>query len=238
MVALNSIKSFSKKAAIVVGTAIVGLYAASAYVLHQYPTFRVEGVSMMPSIQPASQQRTTLIEDAPSRYDTVIVDVTKIDDTYVDHPNGSYIKRVIGMPGDTLAFKKSDGSLLAINNKKITFERNVNFRSFTLTSKRESTKGAAFRSEAFSFSLGGVNFPVYIADQKAFASSNSKTQEYLSEFFRFPWLENHGQKENIYEVTIPKGNYFVLSDNMVAGTDSRHFGPVPKDAITHKVDQH
>ncbi len=37
------------------------------------------------------------------------------------------------------------------------------------------------------------------------------------------------------EWTLPDDRYFVLSDNRAHGTDSRHFGPVPRAAILGKV---
>ena len=37
------------------------------------------------------------------------------------------------------------------------------------------------------------------------------------------------------EWTLTGDRYFVLSDNRARGTDSRHFGPVPRDAILGRV---
>lgn len=236
MVALKSMKSLSKKVAGGLAIATLGFLSFSKYIHYQYPTFEIEGVSMMPTVSPKSKQYTTRLTDEPSRYDIVIVNPSLLDSTHVKHPDGVYIKRLVGLPGDVLSFRKTDGSLVSINNKKIVLERNNNFRPFSMTSKMEETKGATFKSSAFTFSLDDTQFPVYVAERKAFASSDKKTQNYLNKFFNFPWLENNSKDSSTYSIVVPKGNYFVLSDNMVAGTDSRHFGPVPKDSVTYKVD--
>ena len=159
-----------------------------------------------------------------------------MDSSFVTHPDGVYIKRIAGIPGDKLIFRSNDGALISINGSEVGFEKSPGLRSYSMTSKDENTKGATFRADPYSFYIAGHSHNVYLANQTAFASSDNKQKSYLNVFFNFPWLKNNAEAvDDNYMVTVPEGFYFALSDNMVAGTDSRHFGLVSAESVTHKV---
>lgn len=236
MIARNCILKYTKFAMLALAALGVSSFCVSKYVHYKYPSFNVEGVSMMPAILPKSIQKTERLSSPPNRYDVVIVDSTLVDSTFVTHPDGVYIKRIAGIPGDKLLFRKNDGALISINGSEVKFKKSQSHRSYSMTSKDESTKGATFRAYPYSFYVSGHSHNVYLANQTAFASSDNKKKNYLNVFFNFPWLKNNAEViDDNYMVTIPDGFYFALSDNMVAGTDSRHFGLVSAESVTHKV---
>lgn len=213
------------------------LLSQAAFFRYEYASFEVEGISMMPSISPKSIQNTKRIHDGDELKNgqVVIVQTENLNNDNVEHPDGVYIKRLVGLPGDTLTFNLKNGSLSKFNGQTIKHQRNKSFGSFSMTSKKEDSKGASFSNFAFDASYDSQNYPVYLTDEKAFASSDSKLNKYIELFFHFPWLEKKENLNDVITFTLGEDEYFVLSDNRVAGTDSRHFGTISRSDISYVV---
>ena len=212
-------------------------YLSFTSINHYYPVFEINGVSMMPSITPKSLKSTELLSESKQivRNGVYIISTSEIENINVKHPGSVYIKRVVGLPGDTLSFNKRMGTLISINNTPVLKSRDKSFKSFSMTSKDEKTLGATFESDAYSVKVMGDTFSSYFPDEKAFDSLDPKLKSYIDVFFNFPWLSEKKQNGDITTFTLPEGQYFALSDNAVSGTDSRHFGPVNRKSITHTV---
>lgn len=76
-----------------------------------FTNYVVEGQSMMPTLQDGNRLIVNKIDydfTTPHRFDIVIFHATPTDD---------YVKRVIGLPGDTLEYKDD---VLYINGKKVS----------------------------------------------------------------------------------------------------------------------
>jgi signal peptidase I len=151
--------------------------------------FRIPTASMYPTVSPGD--RLIAIKNAyrnsdPQRGDLVLF-------TNPNNRRQFWIKRVIGLGGDTVAVK--DGHLI-VNGVKLSLE---------------------------SIGPGAI----------------SGTSGQISE------EDNHGAKYRIYisqgpsapdfpEVTVPKNECFVMSDNRNEGRDSRYLGPIPITGILGK----
>lgn len=83
-------------------------YGTKCYINNRYDYYVVEGESMLPNIQNNQEVKVDKYKKI-SRYDVVVLDVG----------NHEIIKRVIGLPGDTLKFTKDDK--LYINEEEVTY---------------------------------------------------------------------------------------------------------------------
>jgi hypothetical protein len=103
-----------------------------------------------------------------------------------------------------------------------------------MRSKLPESIGATIANHAYHFTMGDASYPIYRADISAFAS-DFKLKSYADIVFNFPWLSQQKHNGITVSVTVPEDHYFSLSDNRPAGTDSRHFGFVPKRALQQKT---
>lgn len=225
-----------KKIATWIGAGIVAALLLSNAYHTLFPSFKIYGISMLPNIQPGekySAEKWTAIH----RHDIMFIDQTKLSSDRVEHQNGVYIKRIVGLPGDTLSFDVKSGMLTSINGKKLDAKKSTNYQPFWMNSKMPESQGEKFLNIGFTVSDGGVQYGVFGPDNSAFAG-DERLKKYTDVVFHFPWLEEQVKPgESIATVTIPAGNYFALSDNRTAGTDSRHFGLVPESALLYKLAQ-
>lgn len=87
---------------------VIGYFGTKWYVGNRYDYYIVEGESMLPNIQDGTELKVDKNKKI-SRYDVVIIEVG----------NSTLVKRIIGVPGDTLKFTKDDK--LYINDEEVTY---------------------------------------------------------------------------------------------------------------------
>lgn len=84
---------------------------------------RVDGSSMEPTLYDSERLVMVRLGYEPEAGDIVVVDVS--DKEGISKQEGEkrrYIKRVIGMPGDTLRFEEADGRIVVLRNGEILEE--------------------------------------------------------------------------------------------------------------------
>jgi signal peptidase I len=237
MIAQNIIQNTVKKStkALLWGVLGVTLALSALKVTHYlFPTYKVNGISMMPSIAHGEVYGTVTFWGSVKRHDVFMINPDYIEEPGIKHPGGPYMKRIVGLPGDTLTFSKKDGSLLHINGLEINLSRAPEYTGYKMRSKLPKSKGATITNHAYQLTMGDVSYPIYRADNSEFAS-DFKLKSYTDVVFNFPWLSKQKHSGETVSVTVPKDHYFSLSDNRPAGTDSRHFGFVPKRALQQKT---
>ncbi|MFZ9670768.1 MAG: signal peptidase I [Burkholderiaceae bacterium] len=123
-----------------------------------------------------------------------------------------YIKRVIGLPGDTVSFINKQ---ITVNGQPIEKKPVGGFLN----------PGATVPSLAFQESLGG----------KTYTSLNDPGAGDFLLAEAFPYRENCERVFGGMRCTVPAGHYFVMGDNRDNSADSRIWGFVPERNLVGKA---
>lgn len=137
---------------------------------------------------------------------------------YPENPSINFIKRVIGLPGDTVEYRHKQ---LTINGKAVPtsdagqleyvedgqrLERNNQFRE---------TQGPHTYN-----TLQAIGNPPYVM---------------LSEVRDFPFRENCRYDDDGFSCKVPDGYFFMMGDNRDHSADSRYWGFVPDKYVVGKA---
>jgi signal peptidase I len=132
---------------------------------------------------------------------------------YPEDPSLDYIKRVVGIPGDKVAYQNKQ---LTINGKPVEMRRIDDY----LHPER------LYYSRQFIEKMDGIEYRV-LNDQDAPA--------FIPDASRFPYRENCLYNNSGVICTVPEGQYFMMGDNRDNSRDSRFWGFVPDENIVGKA---
>ena len=132
---------------------------------------------------------------------------------YPEDPSLDYIKRVIGLPGDTVAYQNKR---LTVNGQVVETNKAADY----LHPER------LYYSEQYVAKLGNVEHH-YLNDGDAPAFIPDATQ--------FPYRENCTYNATGVICKVPSGHYFMMGDNRDNSRDSRFWGFVPDENIVGKA---
>jgi signal peptidase I len=136
---------------------------------------------------------------------------------YPENPSVDYIKRVVGLPGDTVEYRNKR---LWINGVEQAQQADGDYNyvetglSFVHTEKRIET-------------LGDVKHTVLVNPEIPTLR--------LSSVAEFRWRENCSYDDEMVRCKVPDGHYFMLGDNRDNSRDSRYWGFVPDYQIVGKA---
>jgi signal peptidase I len=179
-----------------------------------FESFSIPSSSMMPTLLVGEQIvvnkyqygftdplfRHELLEmHAPERGDVVVF-------RSPEHPDTDYVKRVIGVPGDTLSYVNK---ALYINHCSVG-EACVDISFSMRENGNEYTDSDGTKMQGYTVMLGNNTFNI--------ALSNNKPM-----------------RDEISELYIPEDHYFVMGDNRDNSRDSRDFGLVRSEALVGKA---
>jgi signal peptidase I len=135
---------------------------------------------------------------------------------YPVDPSTDYIKRVVGLPGDTVRY---DAKRLTINGAPVA----VDPVSAELARGLEEFP----TSERFLETLGSHHHVIQIRKEQPTL--------FTSRVGRFPFRENCQYENDGFTCVVPPGHYFMMGDNRDSSSDSRYWGFVPEENIVGKA---
>ena len=161
----------------------------------------VDGHSMDPTL--ADKERLVIVRKSTiNRFDIV---VAKEETAYGSTKD--IVKRVIGMPGDTIKF---DHDQLTINNKVYPATYLKDYQKQLADGQLENTYGKYPLTNALSEQ-----------NRSLFVSLAQSTQAFTTDSTGNP----------TFTVKVPEGQYFLMGDNRVVSQDSRAVGTFKRSAI-------
>jgi len=136
---------------------------------------------------------------------------------YPDDPSVDYIKRVIGVPGDRVAYQNKR---LTINGREVDVADDGRF-------DYRDREGNVTSTRRFEETLGTRRHAILIRDE--FPPIN------LAGVEQFPFQDNCVYNESGFTCMVPPGHYFMMGDNRDDSKDSRYWGFVPDRNIVGKA---
>jgi signal peptidase I len=136
---------------------------------------------------------------------------------FPENPSLDYIKRVVGTPGDTVAYRDKQ---LFVNGEAVPTAPQADFQY--------AEGGLNYvRVKRFSESLGEHTHDVLVNPELPTVQLVGVRQ--------FPFRENCRYDEAGFECKVPEGHFFLMGDNRDSSSDSRYWGFVPERNIVGKA---
>jgi len=183
--------------------------------------FRIPSGSMLPTLQSGDLilvnkfsfgirlpvvDRKVIETGQPQRGDVIVF-------RYPVDPDVDYIKRVVGLPGDEVAYLDKK---LYINGKMVPHTRD----------------GDYFEPDRVSYiarydeQLGDVSHKILLEEDRI---------QDFGPIWRFPFIDQCQYLRNGVRCKVPEGHYFAMGDNRDNSADSRYWGFVPDGNIVGKA---
>jgi signal peptidase I len=131
-------------------------------------------------------------------------------------PRIDYVKRVIGLPGDTIVYRKK-----VLYLKYACKIQESNCPELIAVKSTSVSNNIGFKSDI-------KKYREVLANKEYYILVNPKLLEYMGKHF-----DQRGTP--LDEWIVPEKHYFVLGDNRDNSLDSRHWGFVPESNIVGKV---
>ena len=190
-----------------------------------YEPFKIPSESMLPTLQVGDFilvnkftygvrlpviNRKIVETGSPQRGDVMVF-------RYPEDPAKDFIKRVVAIPGDKIAYKQKR---LSINDQAIETE--------SLGTATEVDKRLGFRRfESFREKFGEKSHSVMVDPDMPGVR--------LGGIRQFPNRDNCEYNNEGVECRVPAGHYFMMGDNRDNSDDSRYWGFVPEENIVGRA---
>ncbi|MDO9012753.1 MAG: signal peptidase I [Gallionella sp.] len=187
--------------------------------------FKIPSGSMIPTLQvgdfilvnkftygirlPIINQKIVRIND-PQRGDVMVFH-------YPENPSVEYIKRVVGVSGDVVEYRKKSLTINGVEQVQLS-DGDYNYvesgLNFVHTERRIEALGEG---------------------KHALLVNPDMPNVHLNSVAEFKWRENCSYTEESVRCKVPDGHYFMMGDNRDNSRDSRYWGFVPDNQIVGKA---
>jgi signal peptidase I len=149
---------------------------------------------------------------------------------YPSEPSMDYIKRVVGLPGDEVAYRNQqlylNGQLVAAQRKDDFLDEETTAPSEVDASGRAPEKSSRYVPQ-FSEKLGSIDHRILV---------NPERMASFHPIVDFPNRDHcRYSPEGGVTCKVPAGHYFMMGDNRDNSQDSRYWGFVPDANIVGKA---
>lgn len=138
---------------------------------------------------------------------------------YPEDPGLDYIKRVVGVPGDTVEYRDKR---LTINGRTVPTQQNGTY---------------SYVGNGLNYVTAMVNDERLNGTGHAMMVEPGKPDFFPPQVMDFPYRENCSYNGDGvgFKCTVPAGQYFMMGDNRDASNDSRYWGFVPDRNIVGRA---
>ena len=193
---------------------VFALMIAALVVVFIVQPVKVEGTSMLPRLHDGERIFVNkLIYYDEYRWAPKIDRGDIVVFWYPDDPSKSYIKRVVGIPGDEVAYLNKR---LTINGKLLPKTPLPDF--FDVDTLRYAKQFEETNGDRTYRLLNDADRPSFIAGAD-----------------NFPYRDNCRYSTEGVVCKVPQGRYFMMGDNRDNSLDSRYWGFVPEENIVGKA---
>ena len=152
-----------------------------------------------------------------------------LEKSFMKDPSTISLKRLVGMPGDTLTFDSYIGNLISINGINETYSRQEILACRSKLKQNSNTKTCEFKVQFAALSYGVILHASSVMGQRNILNQllTAKHMRYLQ---KQPLI-----KERFVTFQLGPDEYFFVSDNRAIGFDSRYCGPIGSKEILYKL---
>ena len=160
---------------------------------------------------------------------------------YPNNPKIYYIKRIIGLPGDTVSY---DNGQLSVNgepipNQRVDYHVDSALTDQLYTPTKDPNNSDVWRmspEDAVAQAQAEERTARYYQEQ---LGAHTYLRRYLGSEFQYnaysSFLQQKVTQEGSWSVQVPEGNYFVMGDNSDRSEDGRFWGFVPDANLAGKA---